>query len=62
MPAGTVRAQGMGSGTMDLGVYPNVFRVTVLENAGATALPYETDRVVEITCNMTTKRLNAPPG
>jgi uncharacterized protein (TIGR00299 family) protein len=52
MPAGTVRAQGMGSGTMDLGAYPNVFRVSVVEHAGGHALPYETDRVVEITCNM----------
>lgn len=52
MPSGIVRAQGMGSGTMDLGVYPNVFRLTVVENAGSHGLPYETDRVVEITCNM----------
>lgn len=52
MPAGTVRAQGMGSGTMDFDAYPNVFRVTMLEGASGTALPYETDRVVEIACNL----------
>lgn len=52
MPAGTVKAQGMGSGTMDFETYPNVFRVTMLEGASATVLPYETDRVVEIACNL----------
>lgn len=52
MPAGTVKAQGMGSGTMDFDAYPNVFRVTMLEGAGVTGLPYETDRVVEIACNL----------
>jgi len=52
MPAGTVRAQGMGSGTMDLDAYPNVFRTTVLDATEVSRLPFETDRVVEITCNM----------
>lgn len=52
MPAGTVLAQGMGAGTMDFETYPNVFRVTVLEENGPSTLPYETDRVVEITCNV----------
>ena len=52
-PAGTLLAQGSGSGTMDLGAYPNVFRVALFESAPpATSLPYETDRVVEIRCNL----------
>lgn len=52
MPAGVVRAQGMGSGTMDFPSYPNVFRVTKLEASSSTALPYESDRVVEIACTL----------
>jgi hypothetical protein len=54
LPPGTVRAQGMGGGTMDLGGYPNVFRIVLLEAAegGAGALPYERDQVVEIACNI----------
>lgn len=60
LPAGLIRQQGMGAGTLDLGVFPNVFRVTVLDSAPAavpagapgTALPYETDRVVEVACNI----------
>jgi uncharacterized protein (TIGR00299 family) protein len=54
IPAGVVRAQGMGAGTMDLGSYPNVFRVTLIEAAKdrAIALPYESDRIVEIVCNI----------
>ncbi|MBI3557098.1 MAG: LarC family nickel insertion protein [Deltaproteobacteria bacterium] len=54
-PAGVVQAQGMGAGTMDLGTFPNVFRVTVLDDSGAAAraaLPFETDEVVEICCNV----------
>ena len=54
MPSGKPVAQGMGAGTMDLGAYPNVFRVTVLEGTGerTTSLPYERDEVVEIACNL----------
>jgi uncharacterized protein (TIGR00299 family) protein len=58
LPAGTVRQQGMGAGTLDLGGFPNVFRVTLLDGAPgapplpAAALPYETDRVVEVACNI----------
>lgn len=52
MPAGLVKAHGMGSGAMDFDAYPNVFRVTMLEAPGATVLPYDTDRVVEIACNL----------
>ena len=53
MPSGTLLNQGMGAGTMDLGNYPNVFRVSLIEtNSAPTALPYETDTVVEIVCNI----------
>jgi uncharacterized protein (TIGR00299 family) protein len=61
-PAGRLLAQGAGSGTMDLGDYPNVFRVALLENdeearapadsSGTPSLPYGRDRVVEIRCNL----------
>jgi uncharacterized protein (TIGR00299 family) protein len=53
-PAGTLISQGCGSGTMDLGAYPNVFRVAVLEGGAdaPSSLPYETDRVAEIRCNL----------
>jgi uncharacterized protein (TIGR00299 family) protein len=50
-PSGTLVAQGAGAGTRDLGDYPNVFRVALLEE-GAGTLPYETDQVVEIRCNV----------
>jgi len=58
LPAGTVRHLGMGAGTLDLGGFPNVFRVTLLDGAPAAApvpaaaAPYETDRVVEVACNI----------
>ena len=59
-PAGSLLAQGSGAGTLDLGAYPNVFRVALLEAShlggagaeGAEDLPYETDQVVEIRCNV----------
>jgi hypothetical protein len=51
-PAGIARAQGAGAGTLDLGAYPNIFRVTLLEETDAPALPYETDTIVEIACNI----------
>ncbi len=59
-PGGSLVAQGSGAGTLDLGPYPNVFRVALLEAShlggagaeGAEVLPYETDRVVEIRCNV----------
>jgi uncharacterized protein (DUF111 family) len=57
LPAGTVLGQGCGAGTLDFGAFPNVFRVTLLEDAApapvpAAALPYETDRVVEVAANV----------
>jgi hypothetical protein len=51
-PAGVAHAQGAGAGTLDLGAYPNIFRVTLFEEQDAPALPYETDTVVEIACNI----------
>lgn len=64
-PEGTVLAQGSGAGSLDLGTYPNVFRVALLEASGfegvrggsaevhlEEALPYDTDRVVELRCNV----------
>lgn len=53
MPSGVVLKQGMGGGSMDLGTFPNVFRVTLLEASTAPAsLPYAGDRVIEIACNI----------
>jgi uncharacterized protein (DUF111 family) len=69
-PSGNLVAQGSGAGTMDLGDYPNVFRVALFEespaeetrneNAGpgesvalpASSLPYLTDQVIELRCNV----------
>lgn len=64
-PPGIVQAQGMGGGTMDLGGYPNVLRVALLEarhgsatddltapDAIASVLPYASDVVVELCCNI----------
>jgi len=58
-PAGTVVAQGVGCGTADLGSYPNVFRVVLLdadesddESRSRESLPYVSDSVVEICCNL----------
>ena len=53
MPSGTLLQQGMGAGTMDLGSYPNVFRISLLETKEESVnLPYEADAVVEIVCNI----------
>jgi len=53
MPSGLVLNQGVGAGAMDLDSYPNVFRVTVLEESlTAGPLPYENDTVIEIACNI----------
>ena len=54
VPAGTIRQQGLGAGTMDLGSFPNVFRLIVLDanpSPGATHA-YEADQVVEIVSNI----------
>src|SRR5712692_745455 len=53
MPSGVVLKQGLGAGSMDLGAYPNVFRVTLLEASTApNPLPYARDTVIEIACNI----------
>lgn len=58
IPQGQIVAQGMGAGTMDLGQYPNVFRIFVLEEKTALAensvqsLPFETDKAIELCCNI----------
>lgn len=53
LPPGILLNQGLGAGTMDLGSYPNVFRVSLIETAHErTGLPYETDSVIEIVCNI----------
>ena len=53
LPAGKLVATGRGSGTMDLGDYPNVFQVSLVETGEtATDLPYLTDQVVEIAANI----------
>jgi uncharacterized protein (DUF111 family) len=52
-PAGRLCAVGCGAGSLDFGSYPNVFRTFLLDDAPLPgALPYETDRVVEISCNL----------
>jgi uncharacterized protein (TIGR00299 family) protein len=64
-PSGTLVAQGSGAGTTDLGDYPNVFRVVLVEQPAsdgktvggtgsdaAASLPYETDQVAEVRCNV----------
>ncbi len=57
-PAGTLRAQGMGSGTRDLGSYPNVFRVALFdadaggEPNGALPTDFVSDTVMEICFNI----------
>jgi uncharacterized protein (TIGR00299 family) protein len=56
-PGGKVVAQGVGCGSTDLGSYPNVFRVVLMEGSltgrnSTTELPFASDTVVEICCNI----------
>ncbi len=57
-PTGTLRAQGMGSGTRDLGSYPNVFRVALFDTDAieeANCVPptdFASDTVMEICFNI----------
>lgn len=52
-PEGTLQAQGSGAGSTDLGDYPNVFRVALLEQpTKAEPPPFDTDTVVELRCNV----------
>lgn len=54
-PSGYVLAQGNGAGTMDLGDYPNLFRVCLIDESqkpkGLTQLPFLQDSVMEIVAN-----------
>lgn len=54
-PAGKVLAQGHGAGTMDLGDYPNLFRVCLLEESKrveeTSCLPFLQDSVMELAAN-----------
>src|SRR5580765_7314702 len=44
LPSGVLLNQGMGAGTLDLGNYPNVFRVSLRDTESEQVdLPYETD-------------------
>jgi len=53
LPSGTLIATGRGSGTMDLGDYPNIFQISLVEITGTRpALPYLSDSVVEISFNI----------
>lgn len=53
-PDGCVLSTGMGAGTMEFEAYPNVFRVTLIEeNAAKTTVDrFASDRVVEIVLNL----------
>lgn len=57
-PDGVVLAQGAGCGTIDLGSYPNIFRVVVLESGSQSTVrdslsdAYASDQVVEICYNV----------
>lgn len=56
-PGGKVMAQGVGCGTTDLGSYPNVFRVVLMEETltgrdASSVHPFASDSVVEICCNI----------
>ncbi|HTH51115.1 MAG TPA: LarC family nickel insertion protein [Pyrinomonadaceae bacterium] len=52
-PAGVLLATGRGAGTKDLGNYPNIFQVFLLETDSSTSeLPYLRDAVVEIAFNV----------
>ena len=54
LPPGTIIAHGAGAGTMDLGGFPNIFRMTLFDDAlpSDSAEPFDRDRVVEIACNI----------
>jgi uncharacterized protein (TIGR00299 family) protein len=56
IPPGTVLVSGVGAGTMDLGGFPNIFRITRLEEATGPCAPaldaFDRDRVIEIACNI----------
>lgn len=49
-PEGKILHQGYGAGSMDLGNYPNLFRVVLIETT-MQALPYDHDKIVEMNVN-----------
>lgn len=53
-PQGLVLKQGTGAGTMDLGSYPNILRLVLIETTRqpSAALPYKQGNAVEIICNL----------
>ncbi len=55
-PSGKLVAQGVGAGTMDLGNYPNLFRVCLIDSEDGLAQgplgSYLSDTVVEISTNL----------
>jgi pyridinium-3,5-bisthiocarboxylic acid mononucleotide nickel chelatase len=52
LPAGKLMAHGRGAGTRELGTFPNVFQVSLVETGSGDELPYERDEVFEIACNI----------
>ena len=54
VPPGTLLGHGVGAGTMDLGAFPNIFRIVLLEEEAlsVSAEGFDRDRVVEIACNI----------
>jgi uncharacterized protein (TIGR00299 family) protein len=54
LPAGTIIGHGAGAGTMDLGEFPNIFRVIVFDDEVASGLGnrFDRDQVVEIACTI----------
>lgn len=53
-PQGRVLKQGTGAGTRDMGSYPNILRVVLIESTQqpSAALPYKQGNAVEIICNL----------
>jgi len=51
-PAGTPVSSGLGAGSMDLGSFANVLRVTVSDGEQSGVHPFDEDLVYEVTCNL----------
>jgi uncharacterized protein (TIGR00299 family) protein len=54
IPAGRVISHGNGAGTMDLGGFPNIFRMVLFDEAvdSPATGAFDRDRVIEIACNI----------
>ena len=54
VPTGTILGHGVGAGTMELGAFPNVFRVILIDEElpSDSAGSFDRDKVVEIACNI----------